>query len=312
MAAIINYVGKGNSREALRPSATSVHRSSDFAQSPICPAGKLSVCLWARAYGLWVRASCRRNYNMRPTAACLSCTDHKPASQIPNPAPASPQTLTWSGRCSGGVCTARLHSETSWPPLLFRIQLASFRAHHMHQAQAPRRLFQARQAGRVAGRYAYPYASAARSGLAHMPHAALLRARRSRQHQIHLKGMPLDRRRPRARRCCLHRHRPRGARCETLQREPFSRACPRWPSVLTRVQSQAHSTGRNGAGNIASSTMVREACRVASPDQHALTAALVSAQTEVEARYERMLVMASLEASRNSRVCTAAEVAKTS
>ena len=58
--------------------------------------------------------------------------------------------------------------------------------------------------------------------------------------------------------------------------------------------------------------MVREACRVASPDQHALTAALVSAQTEVEARYERMLVMASLEASRNSRVRTAAEVAKTS
>lgn len=153
VAAIINYVDKGNSREALRPSAASVHRGSDFAQSPICPAGKLSVCLWARAYGLWMCARCR--HNMRPTPY-LSCAERRPASQFFDPAPTSPQTLTWSERCSGRVCTARSHSETSWPLLLFRTQPASSRAHHMRQARARRRLFQARRAGRVAGRYAHP------------------------------------------------------------------------------------------------------------------------------------------------------------
>ncbi|KAI0714356.1 hypothetical protein C8Q72DRAFT_197000 [Fomitopsis betulina] len=66
-------------------------------------------------------------------------------------------------------------------------------------------------------------------------------------------------------------------------------------------QTSAHTTGRNGAGNIASSTIVHKASRVASPDQHALTAALVSAQTEVVTRYERMLVKASLDEARNGR-----------
>ncbi|KAH9914734.1 uncharacterized protein B0H18DRAFT_122192 [Fomitopsis serialis] len=46
---------------------------------------------------------------------------------------------------------------------------------------------------------------------------------------------------------------------------------------------------------------MREASRVISPDQHALTAAMVSAQEDTATRYERMLVSASQEAARHGR-----------
>ncbi|TFY67394.1 hypothetical protein EVJ58_g1662 [Rhodofomes roseus] len=61
------------------------------------------------------------------------------------------------------------------------------------------------------------------------------------------------------------------------------------------------STGRSGAGNIISTTIMRRASRVTKPGDHTLTAALVAAQEETHARYERMLVIESREAARHTR-----------
>lgn len=57
--------------------------------------------------------------------------------------------------------------------------------------------------------------------------------------------------------------------------------------------------------------MVHKASRVASPDQHALTVALVSAQKDMALRYERMLVMASQDEARNGRVRFVAHLERT-
>ncbi|TFY50883.1 hypothetical protein EVJ58_g10847 [Rhodofomes roseus] len=63
----------------------------------------------------------------------------------------------------------------------------------------------------------------------------------------------------------------------------------------------AKSTGRGGAGNIRSTSIARAANHLSGDGQHSFTASLVSDQAEAAAEYERRVVAARQEASRNAR-----------
>ncbi|KAH9830143.1 uncharacterized protein C8Q71DRAFT_379960 [Rhodofomes roseus] len=63
----------------------------------------------------------------------------------------------------------------------------------------------------------------------------------------------------------------------------------------------AKSTGRGGAGNIRSTSIARAANHLSGDGQHSFTASLVTDQAEAAAEYERRVVAARQEASRNAR-----------